>query len=202
MLNNMRHKIGRLSFAFLLVVNTAIAANAPASATASAASVTDYDSQAVIIYKFAYSYVEWPQITLKDNVKSVQVCVFGNSPAFVKSMENVSAKIADKLKINIKTDAALEEIGSCNIAYVSHGRSDSKTIIAEAKKHSVLTVAPIDGFANDGGIIEFNFSDSGETGGVPTSTGNVTFKVSTKAATESNLKIATEALQSAKEVIK
>lgn len=201
-MGGVKHKLGRIIIISLLMLNIAVAADGPTPQASETPSLTEYDWQALYIVKFGLNYVEWPEQNTNAGVKNINVCIFGDSPAFLKSLKGFQEKAAQKLKINIVQEGEGADLNGCNIAYIARNRQNYRELLSRAKNIPVLTVAPIEGFAGNGGILEFIFVDSGKSGAPFSATGNVAFKINNQAATQSKLKIATEALESAKEVIK
>ena len=189
-----RHKLVAAFTALMLALSSG------GNIGASNSALTDYDWQALYIMKFGLSYVEWPEITFSENIKIVNVCIYGDSPAFLRSLTSFQTKAASKLKINIKS---YDETASCNIIYIAKNKTDYKSIIQSVQNKPVLTVAPIDGFAADGGMVEFVISETSLNGNAPfNSKVKVNFKINYKSAMACNLKIAPELIELSEKVIR
>ncbi len=196
MRSKISHKLGRWLLITLLLMSTALASNVPATRAGAAEELTDYDWQAIYLVKLSLD-IEWPQTTLSGDLRNVNICLLGNSPSFTHALQNIAPKAEQKkLKINIRADNS-NDLKGCNIAYIPRGNAEYKQVIAAAKSFPVLTVSPIDGFAANGGIVEFIMTESGNT---VNNKVNVKFKINNGAAIASGLKIGTDALKSALEV--
>ena len=192
-------------FTFLLI-NTALASNVPASTAAESAPTTDYDVQAAYLFNFSLSSIEWPTIlSTADGIKIVTVCIIGDSPGFVKSLQKIqqSEMAAKKLKINIMQPDEGANLSPCNIAYIAKNKPNFKNDIAGAAAYPILTISPIAGFAASGGIIELVIKEvSDNAGGAPiNSRVKISLIINNKAATNSHIKISPDLLEMA-EVIR
>lgn len=197
-MKSIRQKLWRwLLFTFVLI-NTALASSVPVSNAATVEGPTDYDWQAIYLVKLSLD-TQWPEVTMNGDMRIINVCVLGNSPNFIRSLQNITPKAEQKkLKITI-SEVADENLKGCNIVYFPRGKADYRNILLAIRKQPIMTMSPIDNFASNGGVVELILADV--NGGAISTKVNVKFKINNQAANENGLKVGTDALKSAQEVI-
>jgi hypothetical protein len=164
-------------FAVLLVASgTAAAAQTPAA--------TEYEVKAAFLYNFA-KFVEWPPEALAAPSAPMVIGVLGTDP-FGHTLDRI---VADKqigghpLVIKRLKDAS--EAEGCQIVFVGTAdRAALKRLVQSNARHAVLTVGEIEGFTQEGGIIQFVIQEN-----------KVRFQINAAAADKAGLKISAQLLK-------
>lgn len=113
----------------------------------------EYQLKAAYLLNFA-RFVYWPEATFSAETKNFNICVSGENP-FGDSLDKLSDKKIQNRSINVYYENDSETISNCHIFYISESeKEDYKQLIAELPV-GMLTVSDIEGFAGNGGMIEF-----------------------------------------------
>ena len=150
----------------------------------------EYQVKAGFIYNFA-KFTEWPKDTFDNDPNSIILCIIPNNPE-TNVFFNLSNKKVGGKKIIIKkcNDVKDKDVEGCHILFFD---STDKNFIQESllivKYRSVLTVGHINGFTEDGGIINF-FTEKGQ----------LRFKANLEAARRARIKLGSQLLMSAEVV--
>ena len=168
----------------------------------------EYKVKAAFLYNFL-KFVDWPNGKAADAKKPIILGIIGKDP-FGNAFEPVKDKPVKGRKVVIKRfkevaelkksgqegkaalDKQIEEMRECHLLFACSSEKDNiKEIIAAVKDRSVLTVADTKDFLKSGGIINFVMEEQ-----------KVRFEISVSAAKRSKLKIRSQLLRLAKEVVK
>lgn len=170
-------------FAAAIVVATLFALT-PRTGFAQPTRATQQQVEAVFLFRFS-EFVEWPTST--DRSAPFVIGVLGEDPFGFFLDETVRGEQVSGRPIQIRRFARLDEVGPCDILFVSESeRSRMSAIRAALQTRHILTVADFDGFANDGGVIQFAI-DAGKT----------RLKINVAAAQSAGLTISSKLLRSA-----
>lgn len=189
-----RKLCGRFSlFARLLAFLVLIAFLVPNSAEARKRIDADkkYQVMATMITKF-FLYIEWPALVVdSDDKKNIDLCFFGEEP-FEKKMDVAANLISSKskIKINVRRDVEIEQIKTCNVAFVSDDYPEQKMLFEEIKKYPILSVTEESDDISNAGIIQFFTRKS------------LSFRIDNAQAEVQNIKIKASLLKLATEVKK
>ncbi len=161
---------------------------------ASAAKVTlaEEDSSAEYLVKSAFIYnfakfVEWPDEAFSSTSAPIILCILGNDP-FGATIETISGKVIRGRKLKVKVISKIEDIDKCHILFVCRSEKDHlKQFLDIMKNTESLTIADMNGFADQGGII--NFIKSGN---------KIKFEINLDAANDAGLRISSKLLKLAK----
>jgi hypothetical protein len=127
------------------------ALSAPAPQAAEGVQLAEQKIKAALIYNFL-KYTQWPGVA--DRAPMV-VCLFGGDP-FDGHLGPLAGRTVNQHMIEVRKIGTSAEAASCALLVV-HG--DEKSSWAELRKRlsskDVLTVSDFDGFAAEGGMIEF-----------------------------------------------
>jgi hypothetical protein len=114
-----------------------------------------YPLLAAYIYNFT-QFTSWPASSFKD---TFTVCVVGQDP-FGASLEAIKSRAVQGKKITVHHHTAEGDLSSCNVLFISRSESGSlKSILSRLKDAPVLTMSEIDGFSDEGGMVEFRPTD-------------------------------------------
>jgi hypothetical protein len=165
-----------------------------------------YKVKAAFLYNFI-QFIEWPKEKMADTGKPVVIGVLGKDP-FGNSLETITDKKLKGKDVIIKRFKSFEELkktadkneldqqvkamGECHLLFIcSSEKGCLSEILTPIKKYSVLTVGELDGFMDNGGIINFVIVDN-----------KIRFDINTVAAKESNLQISSQLLRLANTITK
>lgn len=149
--------------------------------------VDEYQVKAAFLYNFA-KFVKWPAQTFTNPNDPMTICVIGD-PALSHVVESlVAGKDVEGRRFVVKAIAEVRQIGTCQILFVSGSEQPRvPSILAGCKTRSVLTVGDAEGFAQQGGVINFKMED-----------GKVHFEININAANEQRLQISSKLLSLAR----
>ena len=177
----------RSKILFLILV--ALSSVAPGRLFAEDSVPQEYKVKAAFLYNFTL-FVEWPAEAFTGNDSPLTVCILGKSP-FGDALDSLRSKTAKKRKLVIRQINRVEEMGNCNVLFISTSeKMHLPNILAALKNQKVLTVSDMDGFAQAGGIINFVTLED-----------KVRFEINLKAAQQSKIKISSQLLKLARDVI-
>lgn len=151
--------------------------------TSSAADLPEYQVKAAMLYNVA-KFVEWQG---GNTGTPMQVCVFGKNP-FGAAFDSLRGKTVHGRPLNIRQVSRAEEIGSCQILFISSSeRRNLPAILGSGALPGVLTISDMDRFAAAGGMVGFVEVD-----------GKIRLEVNLEAAQQAQLKIGAQMLKLAR----
>lgn len=143
----------------------------------------NYRTEAEDLQHFA-EFVDWPAARNEAASRTINFCILGQDPfgaALNKSI--LGHRIGDRLPTIVR-GKRLQDLGGCDVLYVSSSETKRQTEILEQLRNSqVLTVGETTDFAATGGIIQF-----------VQATGRVNFVINVDAAGRAGLRIRAELL--------
>ena len=151
--------------------------------TAAAQTIDEYQVKAAFLYNFA-KFVEWPAQTFKTDKDPLRICVLGQNPFGNALVEVVGGKtvVGRALVVSDISDAG--QGADCQIVFIgSLERKRLRAIFAELRLTGVLTVGETEGFATQGGIVNFKLED-----------GRVRLEINIEAAAQAKLRISSKVL--------
>jgi hypothetical protein len=157
------------------------------SADAQEPLISEYQVKAAYLYNFA-KFVEWPPDSFASVPPNFQICIIGADP-FGEELRNLTRdKAVNGHTFQVRAVVDAQQAKSCQILFIaSSEQKQSKRILTALTGTSVLTVGESDGFAEQGGMINFFLQD-----------GRVRFEVNPKAAEQARLKVSSKLLSVAK----
>ncbi|OHE22205.1 MAG: hypothetical protein A3J94_01770 [Syntrophus sp. RIFOXYC2_FULL_54_9] len=149
----------------------------------------EYKVKAAFLYNFTL-FVEWPTETFPANDSPLTICILGKSP-FGDALGSLRGKTVKTRKLAVRQINSVQEMRGCQVLFVSASeKMQLPNILAAVKNLNVLTVSDLDRFAEAGGIINFITLED-----------KVRFEVNLKAAQQARLKISSQLLKLARDVI-
>jgi hypothetical protein len=146
----------------------------------------EYQIKAVFLFNFA-QFVDWPPLTFADEKSPLIIGVLGKDPFDGSLDEAVRGEKVNGRPLVIQRYSRAEEIGDCQILFISRSEAGRLGgILERLKGRSVLTVGDVDGFAQLGGIIRF-----------VTEQNKVRFRINLQSAKAANLTISSKLLRPA-----
>jgi hypothetical protein len=112
----------------------------------------EYELKAGILYRII-EYVEWPAGSLPENQPVLQIGLLGQIP-HPEALEVLDGKKIQGRKLIVKRLAGLSAAAECQVLFI--GASEKPRlpeIVADIKDRPVLTVSEVEGFADNGGMV-------------------------------------------------
>jgi hypothetical protein len=123
------------------------------SAPAHSVSPTEYQVKAAFLYNFA-KFVEWPAEAFQGN-KPFVIGIVGHDPFGNLIDEAVFGKTVRDKKIIISRFSKIEDAVDSHILFVGNSEGENVArILKRLGKAPVLTVSDLDGFADEGGMVQ------------------------------------------------
>ena len=149
------------------------------------AQVADTQVKAAFLLNFT-KYAEWPPVSFATPAAPLKLCIVGRDP-FGDALRPVTV---GGRPLNIEREIADDALKTCHIAYITESEDRRlPRILALLQGKPVLTVSDIDGFAENGGMIELVLTD-----------GRVRFDINLAAASTSQLRLSSQLLKLARSV--
>lgn len=176
----------RSSSAGLLLLAVLLAAPRADAATETAA---EYDVKAAFLYNFT-KFVEWPSWAFHDDRSTVRLCVLGEDPFGGSLQEFAESEVAGR-RVTVLRVRSMGAPAGCQILFVSRSeRERLPLILREVRNAPVLTVGDMQGFLEQGGIVNFVLDGS-----------KVRFEISQEAAARAGIRISSRLLRLATRVV-
>jgi hypothetical protein len=183
--NRLLGTLGRVALALLTAAVIGACCWSPASA---ALASSEYQVKAAFLYNFL-KFVEWPADGL-NSPTTICVGILGRDP-FDDALESVKGKSAKGRKVVVVHFRTLEEVKGCDLLFIcASEKGRLGQILKHAHNSRMLTVADQDGFCEAGGMINLVFVKS-----------RVGFEVNVAAATRAKLRISSQLLKLARNVL-
>jgi YfiR/HmsC-like len=146
--------------------------------TALGQSASEYQVKAAFLYNFA-KFVEWPAPSFKGLNDPINICVVGQNPFGSMLEDTVRGKTLEGRAFVVRNLPDVQQAGGCHILFVSSAeRRHMRSILESIKTPGVLTVGETEGFAMNGGVINFKLDE-----------GRVRFEINLEAAAAKGLQI-------------
>jgi hypothetical protein len=150
----------------------------------------EYRVKAAFLYNFA-KFIEWPPQSFKGPDDPITICVVGQNPFGPMIEDTVRGKTLEGRAFVVRNVPNVQPTGGCHILFISSSeRKQVHSILENVKTPGVLTVGEAEGFARNGGIINFKLDG-----------GKVRFEVNLEAAAKEGLQIRSNLLSLA-EIVK
>ena len=147
----------------------------------------EYQVKAAYLFNFL-KFVEWPEDAFTDSLAPIVIGIVGDDPFGSALPEVVIGKTVQGRDLVIRRYHAGENLRRTSILFV--GTSEKKRlpqILAGLHGSSVLTVADMDGFLDQGGMIQFLSEDD-----------RVRFAINVDATSQARLKVSSKLLSLAR----
>jgi len=150
----------------------------------------EYQIKAAFIYNFA-KFVEWPQTVFENDSDSIIICIAPNNDPDSDVFFSLNNKTVGGKKIKVRICDNIKDIGDCQILFLdSTNPKFIQDVLRTVKDRSILTVGHIKGFTQEGPIINFFIKD-----------GKLRFEVNLDAARRTGIKLGSQILVSAENII-
>jgi hypothetical protein len=151
--------------------------------TACCQAVDEYKMKAAFIYNFT-KFVDWPPQAFRTPTEPVVICILGENP-FGDGLDRlVSAKSVDGRSFVVRQISKEQQAAGCHILFIcSSERKRIPSIMAAVGSRATLTIGETEGFALQGGVINFKIEE-----------GRVRLQVNIRAAEKAGLHISSKLL--------
>jgi hypothetical protein len=151
---------------------------------------TEYQVKAAFLFNFA-KFVEWRPSSFSDASAPLRICILGRDPFGQGLRDIINEKTVNGRKLELVYTVDLQAARACHILFIaSSEKARLKQIVEGLRGTSALTVSDTEGFAEQGGMINFVLDNA-----------RVQFKVNRNAADQAGLKISSKLLSVARLVI-
>jgi hypothetical protein len=170
----------------LLLLAFFVALACPTSLLAESPMQREYEIKAAYLFNFI-NYIDWPENAFPAPGGTITIGVVGESP-FGAALDVLNGKQIKGRTLTLKQINDTKDLDQCQIVFInSSEKARLQELLGKLKDSRVLTVSEIDGFAEQGGIINF-FSEHNK----------VRFEINPDAARRLGLNISSELLKLAK----
>ena len=145
--------------------------------------VEEYQVKAAFLYNLA-KFVEWPAQSFHSPTSPIVICILGHDPFGPALTDTVEGKELGGRALLVRQIPDAQKAGTCHVVFV--GSSEQKhfrSILQDLRACDVLTVGDTEGFASQGGIVNFKLDG-----------GMIRFQINVEAAKEKNLRISSKLL--------
>jgi hypothetical protein len=112
----------------------------------------EYELKAAFLYRII-GYVEWPSGALSNNPAAIQIGLVGHIP-FADALEVLNGKTIQGRGLVVKHIADPHDAAACQVLFISASEKPRiSEIVDEVKDRPVLTVSEVQGFAEQGGMV-------------------------------------------------
>jgi hypothetical protein len=141
--------------ALALLAAAALLPHAAAAAAPPPPAPLEYKVKAAFLFNFA-KFVTWPPEAFRDPRDPLALCIFGADPFGGDLDAIVAGERLDARPLEVRRVKRLDDLRSCQIAFFSRVESARlPEILASLRGSNVLTVGESEGFADQGGIVQF-----------------------------------------------
>ena len=148
---------------------------------------SEYPVKLAFLYNFT-KFVEWPSTAYRNPGAPLAICIVGDDP-FNQALEiELRTRTVGGHPVDLRRSKTSDTLSECHIVFIPvTEKKQAARIVSGLKGSSTLTVGEIEGFAIQGGIINFTIEDN-----------TLHFEVNTLAADRAGLKISSKLLSLAK----
>lgn len=177
----------RCTCSFLLLAFFTVLAS-PVHLRAESVLQREYEIKAAYLYNFI-NYIDWPENAFPAPGGTITIGVVGQSP-FGAALEVLNGKQVKGRTVALKQITDIKDLDQCQVVFInSSEKARLPELLGKLKDLRALTVSEIDGFAQQGGIINFISEHN-----------KVRFEINPDAARQLGLNISSELLKLAKVV--
>jgi hypothetical protein len=149
--------------------------------------VNEYQVKAFFLSNFT-RYVDWPSQKFTSPTDPIVICILGQNPFGSALEQAVHGKAVEGRAVVVHKISEIQPQSSCHILFVSASeRKRFRSSSGALRSSGVLTVGESEGFANDGGVINFTLEDD-----------KVRFEINVEAAAREQLRISSKLLSLAR----
>jgi len=117
--------------------------------------IEEYQFKAAFLYNVA-KFVEWPPAAFKGSSDPIVSCILGDSPLASALEQGAKGKMVGDREFVIRRIADVRQSSGCHILFVSSSeRKRWRSIFDGTRNSGMLTIGESDGFATEGGVLNF-----------------------------------------------
>jgi hypothetical protein len=161
----------------LALLAAGLAVAAPAGAT-----WDEYEVKAAFLLNFA-RLVEWPAAA-RPAAQDLVVAVLGSKEVERVISRSIGDESVGERSVTVRRISGPEEVAGSHIVFVSRDADDLAPVLDAARAHAALAVGESEGFARNGGVINFFVEDK-----------RLRFEINTDAASRARLKVSSRLLR-------
>ncbi len=116
--------------------------------------LVEQEIKAGLLYNFM-KYTDWPPERAQEPNPTIMVCLLGGDP-FAGRLQPLAGRTVNQHVIELRSLRTIDEAGMCSLVFI-HANEKPKwpQLRAALAGKSMLTVSDFQGFAEEGGMIEF-----------------------------------------------
>ena len=146
--------------------------------------IDEYQVKAAFLYNFA-KFVAWPPQTFKSDKDPMRICVLGQNPFGHALTDVVEGKTVLGRSFVITDLSNAGQAAECQMLFISSSEHKHlRAILGQLPPSGILTVGETEGFASQGGIVNFRLQQ-----------GRVRLEINVEAAEHANLRISSKVLE-------
>jgi hypothetical protein len=143
----------------------------------------EYQIKAAFLYNFA-QFVDWPATAFADSAAPFYIGILGDDPFGAALDETIQGEAINNHKIIVVRSQNVADLKNCEMIFVSKSEKKHVTeILSDLDSKPILKVSEVDGFAQDGGSINFYLEGT-----------KVRFEINPSATQSDGLKISSQLL--------
>jgi len=120
----------------------------------------EYKFKAAYLYNFL-QFIEWPETAFATKSSPVVIGIFSQDPLARELGQLVEGESINGRKIIVQNYRTTRNIKECNVIFIPGSQEGQiGTILSALDDLSVLTVSEVEGFAQNGGAINFYVQDN------------------------------------------
>jgi hypothetical protein len=147
----------------------------------------EYPVKLAFLYNFT-KFVEWPPNSYRDPGAPLAICIVGEDPFSPYLEVELRSRTVGGHPVEVRRLRPSDILSACHIVFIPvTEKNQAARIVSDLKGSSTMTVGEIEGFAVQGGIINFTVEDN-----------RLHFEVNTLAAERAGLKISSKLLSLAR----
>jgi hypothetical protein len=156
-------------------------------ACAQDAPTREYQIKAAFLLNFV-QFVKWPPVAFSTPGAPFKIGILGDDPFGPALDETIRGETVSGHPLSVVRSRRLDDLRDCQMIFIARSEEGQlDQILEQLKGTPVLTVSELDGFANEGGDIDFYLSED-----------KVRFAINPQSARQNGLKISSQLLALAK----
>lgn len=120
--------------------------------------LAEQEIKAGLLYNFL-KYTEWPT-SIMEHASKIEVCILGDDP-FGEYLQPMAGRTVNQREITLRNLRDIASAGSCQLLFINAAEKANWPALRKfISGKNILTVSDYNGFANAGGMIEFDRQDN------------------------------------------
>lgn len=141
----------------------------------------EYQVKAAFLFNFA-KFVNWPAATFESSRSPISICVVGPDPFDGALEQTIGERTVRGRPVVVRSADGPESAAACQIVFFAESER-ALSLARRLARAPVLTVGETDGFAEDGGIVNFKIEEN-----------RVRFEINPDAASRAGLRLSSQLL--------